>query len=101
MTPFTCEGRMRLNCSQEIRPNASGLTNSVASTSPKRTTTVSQTMEERTQGRAAPPGNGNPCPNPLPNVGGASKTAVPPASDMRRGTYELSPQEADEMTKLS
>ena len=42
-------GRMRLNVSHEIPPKASGVTNSVASTSPKRSTTVSQTIEESSQ----------------------------------------------------
>src|SRR6187397_675168 len=101
MTPFTCEGRMRLNDSHEIPPNASGETNSVASTSPKRSTTVSQMIEERIQWRAAPSGNGNACPKRLRSVVGVSTTDVANVSVMRRGTYELAPRGADEMTKLS
>src|ERR1051325_8623776 len=44
---------MRLNESQEIPPKASGVTNSVASTRPKRSTTVSQMIEEISQCLAA------------------------------------------------
>src|SRR5439155_12874902 len=58
ITPFTCEGRTRLNESQEIPPKASGVTNSVARTSPKRSTTVSQMIDERIQCFAAPSGKG-------------------------------------------
>src|SRR5436190_1215657 len=57
-TTFTCDGRMRLNDSHEMPPNASGVTNSVASTSPKRSTIVSQMIAERIQCFAAVSGNG-------------------------------------------
>ena len=53
MTPFTCDGRTRLNDSHEMPPNASGVMNSVARTSPNRSTTVSQTIEDRNQCLAA------------------------------------------------
>src|SRR5205809_7764247 len=59
MTPLTWEGRIRLKLSQEMPPKASGVTNSVASTSPKRSTTVSQKIAERIQWRAARSGNGD------------------------------------------
>src|SRR5207247_9521580 len=59
ITPFTCEGRTRLKDSHEIPPKASGVTNSVASTRPKRSTTVSQMIDERIQCRAARSGYEN------------------------------------------
>src|SRR3989475_2103680 len=59
MTPLTCEGLIRLKLSQEMLPKASGVTNSVARTRPKRSTTVSQKIAERIQWRAARSGNGD------------------------------------------
>jgi hypothetical protein len=44
---------MRLKASHETSPNASGVTNSVASTRPNRSTTVSQTTDASSQCRAA------------------------------------------------
>ena len=46
-------GPIRLKLSHEMPPNASGVTNSVARTRPKRSTTVSQKIAERNQWRAA------------------------------------------------
>ncbi len=58
-------------------PNASGVTNSVARTSPKRSTTVSQTIEERSQCFAAPSGNGKGLPaRSVRGRRGASRTAL-------------------------
>jgi hypothetical protein len=72
---------MRLNESQEIPPKASGVTNSVASTSPKRSTTVSQMIDESSQCFAARSGKPR-----APGVvarsvsgAGASGASVPPA----------------------
>jgi len=81
MTPFTCEGRIRLKLSQDIPPNASGLMNSVARTSPNRSTTVSQMIEEMIQCFAAPSGNG--CRRAARSVRGAGASAVTP--DSREG----------------
>ena len=58
MTPFTCDGRTRLNDSHEMPPKASGVMNSVARTSPNRSTTVSHTIEDRNQCFAARSVNG-------------------------------------------
>src|SRR6266480_3434616 len=99
ITPFTCEGRTRLNDSQEIPPNASGVTNSVASTSPKRSTTVSQMIDERIQCFAAPSGNGDRRVARAVRGAGASATSPPSAIAARR--YELRAQTAREMTRLS
>jgi hypothetical protein len=54
---LTCSWRTRLNESHEMLLNASGLTNSVARTSPKRSTTVSQMTDESSQWRAPRSGN--------------------------------------------
>src|SRR5437773_6339772 len=54
--------------------------NSVARTSPKRSTTVSQMIEERIQWRAAPSGNANGRGGRSSRVAGASRTASPGAT---------------------
>src|SRR4051812_39128564 len=74
MTPLTWDGRIRLNESQEMPPNASGVMNSVASTSPKRSTTVSQKIADNSQCRAARSGYGERV--TVPALGGAPRTAA-------------------------
>ncbi len=63
-------------------PKASGVTNSVARTSPNRSTTVSQMIEEISQCRAAWSGKGE---RPRPRCvsgAGASAVSVPPPAGL-------------------
>src|SRR2546430_2054826 len=103
MTPFTCDGRTRLNVSQEKVPNASGDMNSVASTSPKRSTTVSQKIDEMSQCLAAPSGNGNRRRAALrPRSGGSSTIALEVVSSaIAPRAYERSAPSCGRMTNLS
>ena len=87
MTPLTWAGRIRLKLSHEMPPKASGVTNSVARTSPKRSTTVSQKIADRNQWRAARSGNGNGRSGlPASGAGGPSTSAPGPVvlSDISR-----------------
>src|SRR3954454_9760614 len=109
MTPFTCEGRMRLKESHEMWPKASGVTNSVASTSPNRSTTVSHTIELRSQWRAARSGNGDAPTARRVSGAGAVAPTVPvlsgrsrsPVSAMQAAPYDGARRRATEMTELS
>src|SRR2546421_1921834 len=74
---------MRLNWSHEIPPKASGVTNSVARTRPKRSTIVSQTIEEMIQCRAARSVYGHRASTPAGACG--SRTAAPGRA-IARGT---------------
>ncbi len=97
MTPFTCEGRIRLKVNQEIPPNASGDTNSVASTSPKRSTTVSQKIDEMSQCLAAPSGNGSRWRSRLrPCAGGSMTSELGVSSAIRARAYDRSARHAAE-----
>src|SRR5438093_4363514 len=95
---------MRLKLSQEMPPNASGVTNSVARTRPNRSTTVSQKIAERIQCRAAPSGNVN-RPALLSEIGAGSRNAAPGPvvdSDIPRARRYLAwPRTTLGMTELS
>src|SRR5204863_7812267 len=91
---------MRLNESHEMPPKASGVMNSVASTSPNRSTTVSQMIEDRNQCFAAWSVNGEGRPARWVNGAGAVAVLAPSWSDIEGRRYDLAGADVREMTKL-